>query len=133
MAHTDPQILIVPVERTRTEYVTQTVNVNRAPTDESVALLKEMEKAARDKIEQSINVGGNDFECVVHIARDNMSDTTKVVAVFKLNGKQLRAEVSVPERKILGPADVVLPLRDEVARVIATEIVGPAFAKACRY
>ena len=44
------------------------VNIHRAPTDESVRLLKEMETAARDKIIESVAVRDNGFEDVMHFA-----------------------------------------------------------------
>lgn len=116
---------------TRTEYVTREVHEHRAPTDDSVRLLREMEDKARQQVEQSINVGGNDFECVVNIEVESMSMDTVAVALFRLNGKQMRSKARVEGWQ---QKDDVLPLterlRDAVAKTIATEIVGPAFSKA---
>lgn len=116
---------------TRTEYVTRDVHEHRAPTDDSVRLLREMEDKARQQVEQSINVGGNDFECVVNIQAESMSMDTVAVALFRLNGKQMRSEARVEGWQ---QKDDVLPLAerlcDAVAKTIATEIVGPAFSKA---
>ena len=82
----DPNVVII--ESPRTEYVDRNVTIHehRAPTDQSVALLKELEQAARDKVEHSINVGGNGFECVVHIHKSAIDMDTVAVAIFKLNG-----------------------------------------------
>lgn len=127
-----PNIIVVPHETTRTEYVTREVHVHRAPTDESVALLKEMERAARDKVEQSINVGGNGFECVVNVMKEAMSMDTVAVAVFKLNGKQLRAEARVPGWNQDNVRQLPAKLRDEVAQVISVEILMPSLGEAMK-
>ena len=44
-------------------YVTKTTTEYRAPTDESVRLLKEMEEKAREKIIDSFTVNDTHFEC----------------------------------------------------------------------
>jgi len=68
------------------------VTVNRAATDESVKLLKEMESAAREKIEHAIAVRDNGFEGVVHFDRMMDSDTVRTRVIFKLNGKKMSVE-----------------------------------------
>lgn len=116
----------------RTEYVTREVHEHRAPTDASVALLKEMEQAARDKITESIAISGNGFECVVHLMLDLASDAKIAKAVFKLNGKAMTAEAAVQMRDGDNPTLVAERLRDAVAKRIATEVIGVAFAKSWR-
>lgn len=126
---------LIIINEPRTEYVTQRVTVEekRAPTDESVRLLREMEQAARDKVEQSINVGGNGFECVVHVMKEAMSMDTVAVAIFKLNGKPMRAEARVEG---WDTAEVCrkLPerLRDAVAQKIAVEVLAPSLGVALK-
>jgi hypothetical protein len=122
----------VPYETSRTEYVNTTVHEHRAPTDASVALLKEMEQAARNKIEASINVGGNGFECVVNIMKEAMSMDTVAVAIFKLNGKSMRAEARVQGWDHVNPADLAGKLRDAVAQQVAVEVLTPSLFAAIR-
>lgn len=119
---------------TRTEYVTttKTVHEHRAPTDDSVRLLREMEDKARLQVEQSINVGGNGFECVVNIEKEAMSMDTVAKAIFKLNGLHLTATARVRGWDQQDVTKLAEKLRDEVALKIAAEIVGPAFSKAWR-
>jgi hypothetical protein len=117
----------------RTEYVTQSVNIQerRAPTDESVRLLKEFEERAREKIESSINVGGNGFECTIITERDVLSMDVIAAALFKLNGISLKATVRIKDfdLKKRGPGDLAIALRDEVAKVIATELLSRGWPK----
>lgn len=112
--------------------VTTTIHEHRAPTDKSVELLKEMEQAARDKIEASINVGGNGFECVVQFERDHMRDQLIAKAIFKLNGRQMRADAAVTgcERRDAdgGCGTLIGRLRDAIAQEIAVQMLGPALA-----
>ena len=123
----NPQIYVVP-GATRTEYVTRTVHEHRAPTDQSVALLKEMEAAAERKIEQSIHIGNTTFECVVHIVNDNASHCTRMKAVFKMNGVTQTAEHSYRPRDQGDDIKAASALRDEVAKVIAAKMLESAFA-----
>lgn len=117
----------------RTEYVTQTVKIEerRAPTDESVRLLKEFEEKAREKIESSINVGGNGFECTIITERDVLSMDVVAAALFKLNGISLKATARIKDfdLKKKGPGDFAIALRDEVAKVIANELLSKGWPK----
>lgn len=118
--------------RTRTEYVDRNVTVTekRAPTDESVRLLKEMERAAEDKIIDSIRVSDTHFECVVQSSLDVASDAFVMRAIFKLNGRRLEAEHTIQRCKASTQdrLDAAFSgLRDEVAKVISSEILRGAF------
>ena len=125
----EPNIFVIPGE-TRTEYVTRTVHEHRAPTDASVKLLTEMEAATLAKIEHSINVGGNGFECVVNIMRRAMDMDTVAVAIFKLNGNQMRAEARVEGWKSDDVEKLPVELRDAIAKEIANQAIGPALRAA---
>lgn len=130
-----PQIVVIDGGYREPSYVHQTTTVHehRAPTHASVALLKEMEKAARDKIEHALSVGGNGFECVVHMANSLIDDSILAVAIFKLNGKPLRAEFRLRryELKLKDQpmAKIVQGLVDATAAEIAREILMPALAQ----
>lgn len=111
----------------RTQYVKQDVHEHRAPTDESVRLLKEFEEKAQDKVVQSVHVGDSAFECVIHKERDCMSDSALLRAVFSLNGRKESVQHSYRPR---GPQDEVAAyaaLRDKVASAIATKMISAAF------
>ena len=61
----------------------------RAPTDESVRLLREMEQKARDEIIRSIPVESNGFKAVMQQCHSDMEDCELYRLVFKLNGETL--------------------------------------------
>lgn len=64
----------------------------RAPTDESVRLLREMESKAQEQVERAIRLADNGFECVAHVHRECMSDDLVVLVHFMLAGRRLKAE-----------------------------------------
>lgn len=110
-----------------TQYVTREIHEHRAPTDESVKLLREMEDKAREKIEQSIRVGNNGFECTVTVEWEAISDEKIVTALFALNGKRMRAEARLLRYKVTDePMQLAEAIRDAVAQVIAAEVLKPA-------
>ena len=122
------QLVILP--EPRTTYVDRHVTVNRAPTDESVRLLREMEAKAEAQVIQAVRVDNTTFSCVVHQSLDNLSDRMRWRAVFKLNGHKMQAEVDTNPRDDDG--DNFRALRDEVAKVIAQQVLGEAFAALLR-
>jgi hypothetical protein len=132
----EPQVVYVPgetkfVDRTVTEHRTVSVTEQRAPTDASVKLLREMEQAAKNQVIQAVSVGNTTFECVVQAAREDWSDLLKFRAVFKLNGKQMSTDHEVAGHDIRlknkSKADIVAELRDKVAKVIAGEVLTDAY------
>ncbi len=112
-------VMIAPA-RSITEY--RYVTEKRAPIDESVKLLREMEGAARAEVIKAVAVENNAFNCVFHHARDPASDRVMLKAVFMLNGHKMTAEVSAPRDTNVG--ETFVALRDEIARVIATEMLA---------
>ena len=64
----------------------QIVHEHRAPTDESVRLLKEFEEKADKKIVESIRLTNNRFEAQVHRHDDFASAKTYYKIIYQLNG-----------------------------------------------
>lgn len=77
-------------QRTSNTYITE----KRAPTDESVRLLREMESKAKDEVIKAVKLPSNEFTGVVHLMRDAMSCNTNVAVLFKLNGKEHKVFIS---------------------------------------
>lgn len=96
------------------------VTEKRAPTDESVRLLAEMEAAALARVKAAIRVTDTRFECVVHVVEDCMNDRKLLAAMFSLNGHKLEARTHVDNRST---ENGIEKLVKEVALVIACEIL----------
>jgi len=73
------------------EFVPYTKNVeikeNRAPTDESLALLKEMEEKVLKKITQSFATDNNIFSASMSLVESEAIFKSQLLVKFQLNGK----------------------------------------------
>jgi hypothetical protein len=122
----DRIIPAVPYERDCHITVHKTVTERRAPTDESVRLLREMEYAAEQKLISSVRVGDTTFEAVIHeyiSPADGHSHTWR--AIFSLNGKNHTVSYTgaAPGDINASPDAWVLGLRDAIAKEIAGQIL----------
>ena len=68
-----------------------TITEHRAPTDDSVRLLVEMERAAERKVIEAVRVTDTPVECVIHVREDFLNDRRTYVAVFKVGGSKMTA------------------------------------------
>lgn len=107
-----------------TERVTENVNITekRAPTDESVRLLMEMEKAAKEKILKSIKLDANHIKGQFILSHDHHNLYETIMFHFVLNGKEVRAEYtpkSLSGDRYADEQTILQGIVDEVARQIA--------------
>ena len=109
-----------------------TLEEKRAPTDESVRLLREMETKAREQVIKSVSLPGNDLRGTVHVMRDPLSCGSKVVFLFELNGKKHQHQIFLDEFRHDSPEAVSQHMVDELSRYLASailqKIVAPNFA-----
>jgi hypothetical protein len=112
-----------PTYVTKTEY--------RAPTDESVRLLKEMEEKAQKKIIDSISVRDCQVECQILVEKSYINQSNHYVIVYSMNGKKGKVQLMVHEYELKdGPETFIAErLRDLLAKDIATMMIGDAFVK----
>ena len=110
-------------------YVTKTTTEYRAPTDESVRLLKEMEEKAREKIIDSFTVSDTHFECKFFQEMDVTTQEMKYVVIYSMNGKKRTVNVRV-ERDVI--ADNYKKIISAVANDIAHAMLADPFVKAMR-
>ncbi|MEM6737416.1 MAG: hypothetical protein AAF620_15250 [Bacteroidota bacterium] len=79
------------IEQLRKEYVPyeKTVNINRAPTDESVALLNEFEEKALRNIVYKTKIEQNHLRAIaIYLQNQFVHDRIDFIVKFELNGKQ---------------------------------------------
>lgn len=102
----------------------------RAPTDESVKLLRDMEAKAKEEVVKAIRIENCPIDCVVHVLRDAMSDGVRVQVHAKINGSPIRVEVSYAYHEMRNPnfmpGDKVVSAFSEK---IASMILMDAFRK----
>jgi hypothetical protein len=109
-------------------HVYSTVTEKRAPTDESVRLLREMEAKSREQVQQSIRLDNTAIDGVLQYHKDIFNDQQVLGCVFSVKGKRMEA-------KYVGSAeatreDLVIGIRDAIAREIANHLTATV-AKAC--
>jgi|SRR3990170_845949 len=110
-------------------HMEHTINEHRAPTDDSVRLLKEFEEKAREKINSAVHILDTTFDCVVQTERDHKSDCTRLRAIFSLNGIREVVDHEYIAREPWDEISMAHELRDKVAVVIATKMINAAFDK----
>lgn len=117
------RVVVQPTKRVH-ETRDVTVTEQRAPTDESVRLLREMETVARDQIVEAMIVRDTALEATIHRMHDLASHRDIFRAVFSLNGVKLQACVYRDMGDYRSPW--LTDLRDEIAKVIANEVLKSA-------
>jgi hypothetical protein len=104
-----------------------TVHEHRAPTDESVRLLREMERAARDQVVQAIRLENSRIDCVVHAQDNAMSGDRDFCVFLRVNGQRLEVRLSF---NLPTTAEAVTEaLLAAVSTRIAAELLAPAFGQ----
>ena len=106
------------------------VTEKRAPTDESVRLLREMEAKAKAEVIKATAVNDNHFTGVIHTMFDALSQQTTVRLVYSLNGKKLTTDYHIDDSRSLD--DSIAGLIDVVARDIAIEILRKPISEAMK-
>jgi hypothetical protein len=104
-----------------------TVNEKRAPTDESVRLLNEMEQAARNKVVETTVVKDTHFECKIHKSVDMFSMQDVYSVIYSLNGRNQTTQVRVDNGEMLDPYQVAEHIRNMVAADISNHLLHTAF------
>ncbi|MFZ2287596.1 MAG: hypothetical protein WAV93_11475 [Bacteroidales bacterium] len=102
-----------------------TVHEHRAPTDESIRLLRELEQKANENVLKSTRVDNNSFTAVLHQMRDALSDLDKYAIIFSINGKKI--QVSHDAKAWDKKEETVVAIRDIVAKEIANQILTGLF------
>lgn len=98
------------------------VHEHRAPTDKSIALLREMEAAAEAKIIASVRLAGNGLNGSATLTENCADATMTARVVFDLNGRRcvVKEVFERGERR----EDVVRKLVDATSRTISAELLS---------
>lgn len=105
-----------------------TVNANitekKAPTDDSVRLMREMEKEVLDTIQQRLQIRDNVFGEILHLLSPCGDD---LILMFSLNGKKYQIKVDrmdlEPAKGAIDPAHYVEHLYKHISEAIAHELL----------
>ncbi len=112
---------------TEYHYHNHTVTEKRAPTDEAVKLLREMEQAARDSIIAAVSVVDNNFKGAMHIWRDPISCLNRYMFIYTMNGKRSEIPVDVYDHYTL--EQNIEAVIEAVAKRVAIDMLQEPFTK----
>jgi len=65
----------------------------RAPTEESVKLLREMESVAKNEVEKTIRLEFNGIKTVAKFYREPFNDQDRVVFYMNINGNDIKEDI----------------------------------------
>lgn len=105
------------------------VKEHRAPTDESVKILKELEKEAMDKIVAMGKVEDNVFNAKWYIYGDQYSWEDWCRCVFILNGKEYDFKFLLP-CKYVSMSEIIPTIKSEILNKL-TNIFTDSLFKTC--
>ena len=116
VAHSDPQ------------HITKTVHEHRAPTDESIRLLNEMEAKAMANVISKLTPPGNVVSGII-VEHAHMGLERCFTVAFELNGHKFNISQRMNNDLLhLDPASAWKSLFDEIAKAIASELFERVFA-----
>lgn len=103
------------------------ITEKRAPTDESIKLLSEMERAAEKKLISITRLDNNTFKATWHLFDDFMADSLRAKVRFELNGQRHELEVPIERHLRFKPDDIAKTIYEsilsELAKVLTLEIL----------
>lgn len=108
------------------------VTENRAPTDESVRLLRDMEKKARDEVIKAIRLDGALVDGVLHEQADHLSGQLLFKCIFRVNGKRMEADFRCFQEES-SAEKIALGIRDAIASQIANVITDGVLRSAGKF
>ena len=109
-----------------TERTMVNITEQRAATDESVRLLKEMQQKAEAALLATTYVETNGLKATVQCFIHHFDNTRKAVAQINLNGHRIKVEHVKPLPESKGGErglQFVTELRDKIATAIANEVM----------
>jgi hypothetical protein len=123
--------IVVQPTRTHTEYVPYVKTEIRAPTDESIRLLSEMQEKARENIIFNRIVLDNEFACDVYIDKLPTTFSKRATVRYKINDTTYTVDVKIDSGTT--PKDAVkiihTVLSEDIAgRILYTEKTVSKFA-----
>lgn len=104
--------------------VYKTVTERRAPTDESVKLLREMEAAAKSEVEKTVRLDFNGFKVVGQFMTEPWNDQDRAVIKFDFNGRSVKADVVLERYETVDQR--VEKIGNRIKDVLAAEIFRDA-------
>lgn len=102
------------------------VNEHRAPTDESIKILREMEEKVMNNIISMGKIEDNIFNTKWYIFHDNYSWEEKCRCVFTLNGKEYKFEFYLPS-KYTEKSQIIPKIKEDLLKKLSEVLMDDLF------
>ena len=102
---------------------TITIKEERAPTDDSIRLLQEMEAKAAKSIIDKIIVEDNIVNGAIYIMEDHLANAKVIYIKFKLNGEEYSIKEIVPRHELIDKSKAVYKLLQKASNAILQKFV----------
>lgn len=93
-----------------------TVHEHRAPTDESVKILRDAEERAQERLLSITRLESNEFNATWHVSRRMDNCHVEIVCRFSLNGTEHRVNISAPEEKAANEHELMDMVQDAIEK-----------------
>lgn len=117
------------LERHHHEHST-TIIEKKAPTDESVRLLRDMEQKARDSIIGAVRIKDCPIDCVIHTHEDLLNGQKLFKTIYSVNGKKYVVDTTVDQWTDADEA--AQKLVNDLACDIARTLIAPYLRSALK-
>ena len=107
--------------------VHSTITEKRAPTDDSIRLLKEMQEKAQASVISAVSLTDNTFNCVIHTQKDLLSCMHVFLVIYSLNGK--RRELRVEADEWMSPEEKIEKVIESLSTRLACDILRNTLPK----
>ncbi|CAB4122678.1 hypothetical protein UFOVP33_36 [uncultured Caudovirales phage] len=108
-----------------------TVTEKRAPTDESVRLLREMETKAKAEVIKAITLNDHRFDGVIHSMMEHLTGTHILRFVYSVNGKKLTTDFRI-DMFDTSPEKWIPKFIDAVAKDLALSVLAEPMTAAIK-
>lgn len=105
------------------------IREHRAPTDESIKILREMETAAKQEIIKSIQVKDTLVDGVLHMSLDPLSCKRRFKFIYSINGRKMTTDFSIDDYEYETSKDWIGKLVETVSYDISREIMMKPFTE----
>lgn len=122
-------IEISRIDRHHHEHHTTAKEV-RAPTDESVRLLREMEDKARESVLKAVRVKDCAIDMVVHTNRDHLGAQKQFACIYSVNGNRRKVITRINDWAT--QEEAIDALTNDLAKDIAIALLSPCIGNAMR-
>lgn len=114
---------IINIEEVTRE-VTKTVHEHRAPTDESIRILREMEQQIEAKVIGRLSLNNHQFKPTLLVYEEHLEQKWGVWWVFEVNGEKFQGKFYVSKWDKASNSEAILSIFQEIRENLSKQIAS---------